>query len=78
MKYVNIGDTPRLIPLDQGTEVRQKVIHFRNIIDEISANILTLGSFSHPQLVGSPKIPFIAPVRKIMSGMSLNSPKEKK
>lgn len=63
-----IGDTPRLIPLDQGSEIRQKVNYFRNIIDEIPANVVTVGSFFHPKLVDSPKIPFIAPVRRQMAG----------
>lgn len=69
------GDTPRLIPLDQGSGVRQKVNHFRNIIDEIPANVVTIGSFFHPQLVGKPKLPFIAPVRRQMAAHENNSSK---
>lgn len=59
------GDTPRLIPMEQGAEVRQKVTSFRNIIDKINGNVLTIGSLLHPELAtGSKKVPFIAPVRK--------------
>lgn len=60
-----VGDTPRLIPMDQGPEVRQKVTHFRNIIDEIPANLITLGSFIHSDLAANPKAPFFSPVRKV-------------
>jgi len=63
--FSNNGDT-RLIPLDQGAEIRQKVIHFRNVIDPIPANVVTIGSFYHPQFVGKPKAPFIGPVRKVL------------
>ncbi|GLV34856.1 Gdap1 [Carabus blaptoides fortunei] len=69
------GDTPRLIPLDQGSEIRQKVNYFRNIIDEIPANVVTIGSFFHPKLVDSPKIPFIAPVRRQMAAHERNTSK---
>ncbi|XP_046660311.1 ganglioside-induced differentiation-associated protein 1 isoform X1 [Homalodisca vitripennis] len=59
------GDT-RLIPLDQGPEIRQRVLHFRNLLDPIPANVITIGSFLHPKFVGKPKAPFIAPVRKAL------------
>ncbi|XP_066148080.1 ganglioside-induced differentiation-associated protein 1 isoform X2 [Euwallacea fornicatus] len=58
------GDTPRLVPQDQGNEVKQKVTNFRNLIDNINGNVLTVGSLMHPELAtGSKKIPFIKPVR---------------
>lgn len=58
------GDTPRLVPMDQGSEIRQKVTYFRSIIDKINGNVLTIGSFLHPETAtGDKKIPFIAPVR---------------
>lgn len=63
-----VGDTPRLIPLDQGTDVKQRVAYFRNLIDEVPANLLTVGSFFHPNLVDKPRIPFIGPVRRAMVG----------
>lgn len=61
-----LGNTPRLIPMDQGPEIRQKVTHFRNIIDEIPANLITVGSFIHSDLVASPKAPFFRPVRSTL------------
>lgn len=61
------GDS-RLIPLDQGADVRQRVIHFRNIIDPVPANVITVGSFFHSKFVGKPKAPFIGPVRRLLAG----------
>ncbi|XP_075225050.1 ganglioside induced differentiation associated protein 1 [Lycorma delicatula] len=58
------GDTPRLMPTDQGPQVRQKIEHFRDIIDQLPANVITMGSFLHPEFAPNPKLPFIAPVRK--------------
>jgi len=50
--------------MDQGDEVRQKVVQFRSLIDKINGNHLTIGSFLHPELAtGSKKVPFIGPVR---------------
>jgi hypothetical protein len=62
------GDTPRLIPMDQGPEVRQKVLHFRTIIDYIPAGTVTMGSFYHPEFCQNHKQPFIQPVRKSLMG----------
>ncbi|CAG9761571.1 unnamed protein product [Ceutorhynchus assimilis] len=68
------GDTPRLIPIDQGPEVRQKINHFRDLIDTINGNVLTIGSMIHPELAtGSKKVPFIAPVRKQLVNADKNS-----
>lgn len=67
-----IGDTPRLIPMDQGPEIRQKVSHFRNIIDQLQSGIITMGSFFHPEFVENPKAPFIAPIRKILMSIYKN------
>ncbi|KAL1129075.1 hypothetical protein AAG570_013607 [Ranatra chinensis] len=65
------GDTPRLIPLDQGVDTRQKVSYFREIIDKIPANVVTVGSFYHPDLVHKPRLPFIAPVRAVMKASDM-------
>lgn len=62
------GDTPRLMPLDQGPEIRQKVLQFRTIIDHIPAGTVTMGSFFHPEFCQNPKQPFIQPVRKALMG----------
>jgi len=66
------GDTPRLIPMDQGAEIRQKVTHFRYIIDQLPARILTIGSFYHSELVRWPKPPFIGPVRTLLANSEKN------
>nr|CAD7573549.1 unnamed protein product [Timema californicum] len=58
------GDTPRLIPLDLGPEVRQKVTQFRNAFELIPAGAITMGSFLHPEFIQSPRLPFIQPVRR--------------
>lgn len=52
--------------MDQGAEIRQKVTHFRNIFDQIPASLLMIGSFVNTEFVTSPKLPFIAPVRKLL------------
>lgn len=57
------GNTPRLIPTDQGPQIRQKVEHFRSIIDPLPANLITMGAFKHQELAPNPKMPFVAPVR---------------
>ncbi|PSN42578.1 Ganglioside-induced differentiation-associated protein 1 [Blattella germanica] len=60
------GDTPRLMPMDQGPDVRQKVLHFRTIIDHIPTGIVTMGSFFNSEFCENPKQPFIQPMRKAM------------
>ncbi|XP_069702095.1 ganglioside-induced differentiation-associated protein 1 [Periplaneta americana] len=69
------GDTPRLMPMDQGPEVRQRVLHFRTIIDHIPAGVVTMGSFFHPEFCENPKQPFIQPVRKLLMAADRNSAK---
>lgn len=59
-----LGDTPRLIPLDKGSDVKQKIQQFRQMIDQLPVGIVTMGSFIHTEFVKNPKTPFFAPVRK--------------
>lgn len=59
-----IADIPKLIPMEEGFEVRQRITYYRHILDQIPAGILTMGSFFHPELVKRPKAPFLPPVRK--------------
>jgi hypothetical protein len=54
--------------MDQGTELRQKILHFRAVIDHIPAGTVTMGSFYHPEFCQNPKQPFIQPVRKALMG----------
>lgn len=62
------GET-RLLP--QGGETRQRVLYFRNLLDPIPANVITIGSIFHPRFVGTPRAPFIGPVRKSLAGGSI-------
>ncbi|RZC37886.1 ganglioside-induced differentiation-associated protein 1, partial [Asbolus verrucosus] len=61
------GDTPRLIPMDQGAEIRQKVTHFRHLLQKAPEGLLTSGSMLHQHLLRNPKTPFIAPVRRALA-----------
>jgi len=54
--------------MDQGPEMRQKILHFRTVIDHIPAGTVTMGSFYHPEFCQNPKQPFIQPVRKSLMG----------
>nr|CAD7261774.1 unnamed protein product [Timema shepardi] len=67
------GDTPRLIPLDLGPEVRQKVTQFRNAFELIPAGAITMGSFLHPEFIQSPRLPFIQPVRSMLNSRDLKT-----
>ncbi|KRT78723.1 Glutathione S-transferase [Oryctes borbonicus] len=67
------GDTPRLIPIDQGAETRQKVMQFRQLLDQVPAGIVTMGSIFHPEFVKNPKAPFFGPVRKMLANAETNS-----
>jgi hypothetical protein len=62
------GDTPRLIPMDQGSDVRQRVIHFRQVLQKVPEGMLTTGAMLNQHLLQDPKIPFIKPVRKALAG----------
>lgn len=51
--------------MDQGPQIKQKVVHFRNLIETLNGNVLTIGTLLHPEVVtGNRKIPFIGPVCK--------------
>ncbi|XP_073968882.1 ganglioside-induced differentiation-associated protein 1-like isoform X2 [Rhodnius prolixus] len=58
------GNHPRLIP--QEPSIKQRVNHFRELIDRIPANTVTMGAFYHSEFICKPKLPFIAPVRAFM------------
>lgn len=59
------GEHARLIPMDQGPEIRQKILHFRAEIDKLPANVITVGSFFHPDFCTNLRYPFFIPsVRK--------------
>ncbi|XP_019874382.1 ganglioside-induced differentiation-associated protein 1 [Aethina tumida] len=67
------GDTPRLIPMNKGSEVRQKVSSFKVLLDSLPANVITMGTLFHPELVQNPRIPFIGPVRTALANAEKNS-----
>ncbi|KAF6203152.1 hypothetical protein GE061_003568 [Apolygus lucorum] len=55
---------PRLTPLEPIQ--RQKTERFREMIDKIPGNTVTMGALYHTQYVANPKLPFIGPVRSMM------------
>jgi glutathione S-transferase len=63
----NHWDTPRLIPMDQGPEVRQRVTHFRHLLQKAPAGMLKTGAMLNQHLLQNPKTPFIGPVRKALA-----------
>ncbi|KAK7865427.1 hypothetical protein R5R35_012791 [Gryllus longicercus] len=67
------GSTPRLMPLEEGADVRSKVTHFRSLLDHIPAGAITMGSFFHTQFCDKPKPPFIQPVRRLLQSAEKNS-----
>ncbi|KAF5280223.1 hypothetical protein FQA39_LY05357 [Lamprigera yunnana] len=68
------GNTPRLIPTDN-LETKQKVLHFKAMIDALPARIITMGSFHHSELVHFPKPPFVGPVRTMLINADRNTVK---
>ncbi|XP_063915223.1 ganglioside-induced differentiation-associated protein 1 isoform X2 [Zophobas morio] len=69
------GDTPRLIPMDQGPEVRQKVTHFRHVLQKAPQDMLTTGAMLNQHMLRNPKTPFFAPVRKALANAEKNGGK---
>lgn len=53
--------------MDQGTDIKQKVVNFRSLIAQLPANVITVGSFFHTDLVGTPKAPFFGPIRRSLA-----------
>lgn len=68
------GGTP-LIPKDQGLEIRQRVLHFRTLLDQLPVNHITAGSIYHTDLVRNPKIPYITPFRQLLRVSEVNQSK---
>lgn len=66
--FVCEGGTPQLIPKDQGIEIRQRVLYFRSLLDQLPVNHITAGSIYHSDLLCKPKLPYIAPFRHIFRG----------
>nr|XP_018902492.1 PREDICTED: ganglioside-induced differentiation-associated protein 1 [Bemisia tabaci] len=54
---------PRLVPNDQGSEVKVKVIQYRDLLDEVPIGLLTKGSFFHPEFLKNTMPPFVGAYR---------------
>lgn len=69
LKYFYVIETHKtLIPTAEGAEIIERHNHFHTVINDLPADVITIGSFYHPDLVRDPKLPFILPVRKHMKG----------
>lgn len=55
-----------LINVSSDSKVVQNINKFRDIIEALPAGLITVGSFVHPNLCGTPKLPFILPVREVL------------
>lgn len=59
-------ETTPLIEVSSDNKVMMNVNKFRDLIEALPAGVITVGSFFHPHLCGSPKLPFIMPVRELL------------
>ncbi|XP_058126431.1 ganglioside-induced differentiation-associated protein 1 [Anopheles ziemanni] len=55
---------PKSKSLRMPNDADKQVLGFRKTIESLPIGVLTIGSFLHPQHTGSPKFPFILPVRQ--------------
>lgn len=67
------SDLVPLINVSKDTKVVTTINKFRELIDALPAGVITVGSFFHPHLCGSPKLPFILPVREILKSKWINN-----
>lgn len=56
---------PSLLPSNPSS--KQKILELRKTLDQLPGNVLTVGSFHHKEYVDKPKLPFIGPVRWLLS-----------
>ncbi|XP_012255596.2 ganglioside-induced differentiation-associated protein 1 [Athalia rosae] len=63
--HFNGDNVSALVPSD--VSKKQKVLELRRILDQLPGNVLTIGSFHHKRFVDKPKLPFIGPVRWLLS-----------
>lgn len=64
------GGHSRLIPIDQGLEVKQKVTAINKMLISIPLNVVTMGSFLNDKICFCRKYPFFLPfVRESLKGM---------
>ncbi|CAH1398741.1 unnamed protein product [Nezara viridula] len=67
-------DHKTLIPTAEGAEIIERHNHFHTVINDLPADVITIGSFYYPDLVRDPKLPFILPVRKHMRNVTEKLP----
>ncbi|CAH2244414.1 ganglioside-induced differentiation-associated protein 1 [Pararge aegeria] len=72
--YLDQETTP-LLEVSQDIKVLSNINKFRDLIEALPAGLITIGSFFHPHLSGTPKLPFILPVREVLKNGDLSSSK---
>ncbi|XP_045766669.1 ganglioside-induced differentiation-associated protein 1 [Maniola jurtina] len=72
--YLDQETTP-LLEVSQDHKVLSNINKFRDLIEALPAGLITVGSFFHPHLSGTPKLPFIFPVREVLKNGDLSSSK---
>ncbi|XP_023936772.1 ganglioside-induced differentiation-associated protein 1 [Bicyclus anynana] len=72
--YLDQETTP-LVEVSQDNKVLSNINKFRDLIEALPAGLITVGSFFHPHLGGTPKLPFILPVREVLKTGDLSSSK---
>ncbi|KAM3966146.1 LOW QUALITY PROTEIN: ganglioside induced differentiation associated protein 1 [Aphomia sociella] len=68
-------ELPPLINVSTDTKIVDNINKFRELIEALPVGVITVGSFFHPQLCGSPKLPFVLPVREVLKTGDLGSSK---
>lgn len=66
-------DLPPLINVSTDSKVLDSITRFRDMIEALPAGLITVGSFCQPHLSGTPKLPFILPVREILKSGDLSN-----
>ncbi|CAH0694119.1 unnamed protein product [Spodoptera exigua] len=70
--YLDSELTP-LINVSTDSKVIDSINRFRDMLEALPAGLITVGSFFHPHLSGTPKLPFILPVREILKNGDLSN-----
>ncbi|CAB3251651.1 unnamed protein product [Arctia plantaginis] len=66
-------DLKPLINVSTDNKVLNDINKFRDMIEALPTGLITVGSFFQPQLTGTPKLPFILPVREILKTGELSN-----
>ncbi|CAH2981327.1 unnamed protein product [Chilo suppressalis] len=64
-----------LINVSSEKKILENINKFRDLIETLPIGVITVGSFCHPHLCGSPKLPFVLPVREVLKTGDLSSSK---